>query len=534
MLLMKISAGGTAPVSDDVVRRPSRDAADQPPIPGAPSLRPAGRRVLLASRGMPAPREVRLVPTLVWGTAEALVGLADSLAALGCYEMARRRLEEARERFPVSPEPLRSLARLAERMGAHDQACRHWRVFLGQFAGMAGAEDRAANLRCLAYSKGGAYGIIDAADRASMQVPAIREAILSIARHRRWNALAALVDAAGQPADVDAADLPPEEPLLDESFATPSPLPPHLVRLLHETLAEGAPAEESHPEIAALPDGWSDVARDAAAAILAGDTEAALAAVGSLPADLIGYRVIADLLAWGEAQNDRLTEANRLLTAWHDRHYWPSFDAPLQTFFRLDSRPIAPKPDSVSVITVMGRDDSGLPRFLDHHRALGVERFIVIDNGLRRADHAFLATQADCHLFWTQDCAAAAGDGMRWVNHVLRRHVHDGWVAVLRADQRLRIPDGIAESLPNLARDLLRDGFEAVLAADPIAKDAAREGCAPRPTAFWMLRHPWSGPAESLDGPVVMAKARTVRFLAPGSIMPMRIADVALGLDRAV
>jgi hypothetical protein len=31
-----------------------------------------------------------------------------------------------------------------------------------------------------------------------------------------------------------------------------------------------------------------------------------------------------------------------------------------------------------------------------------------------------------------------------------------------------------------------------------------------------------------------MAKARTVRFLAPGSIMPMRIADVALGLDRAV
>lgn len=532
MLLTKITAAGAASVSVDILPHHPRSAAHHPAPATAPNPRASTRRALLMTRGMPIPREFRGAPKPVWATAQALTGLAESQAALGGYEMARRTLEDARDRFPWAHEPLRRLARLAERMGAHDQACRHWRTFLTQFTSHATTDDRAANLRSLAYSKGGTYGIIDAADRASIQAPSIRDAIIAIARHRRWTTLATLVEIPEQPDEEDdLTALPPDLLLLDETIANPSPLPPHLARLLHETLAEVSTRGQPLPDIDALPDGWTNLAHDAATAIRTGNTAEAIALVGLLPRDLIGYRVVTDLLAWAEIQNERLTEANRLLTAWHDRHYWPAFDAPLQTFFRLDSKPITPQPHSVTLITIAGRDDTGLAPFIDHHRALGAERIIVIDHGLRQQDHAFLADQPDCHLFWTQDDATAAGDGMRWVNHVLRRHLHDGWAIVLRPDQRLAIPDNLPASLPDLARSLQGNGFEAVLATTP--DPTPPEQPPPRPTAYWMLRHPAPGPTDPLAGHIVMARARNVRFLAPGAIMPMRIADIALRLDSA-
>eukprot|EP01031_Cornospumella_fuschlensis_P042141 gene42141-51456_t len=59
-----------------------------------------------------------------------------------------------------------------------------------------------------------------------------------------------------------------------------------------------------------------------------------------------------------------------------------------------------------------------LPSTLDHHRRLGVDRFLVIDNGSVDGTVDYLTSQPDVHLFQTTESFAAANDGLHWGNAV--------------------------------------------------------------------------------------------------------------------
>lgn len=513
MLLTRVPAdavrrdAGVGPAPEALSRRETDEADCADDKAKTPSFE---RRGPLRYRHFP--RLADLPPTLpfVWRRAEALVGLADALAALGSYDTARRRLEDARAAFPLAHEPLRRLALLAQRVGAHDEACRHWNLYVRRFAGMLSVQDRADYLRCLAYAKGGAYVIISIADRAPMDAPAVRDALAAVARHRRWRSVAALLGA-GDAATCAEVTRGPASDFEGEGSNTPQP--------------------GIHPDIGLLPDGWDVVAGLADRAIHAGQTEEAQALVRAMPSALLGHRVVSELFAWLEAAADRLPEANRLLSAWHDRHYWPSFDCTMESFLRIDSRRIVAGPESICAVVVAQGGSHDFGDFLAHHRAIGVERFVFIDNGLAAEDRAFLGSQPDCHLFWTEDSAESAGGGMRWVNHVMRNHLPDGWALVLRPDQRLHLPPEGPGMLAAFANQARKFGFEAVLGGE--GPDAEVALLPDEPPSYWMRCSAPSPAATTALGPVVMVKARTARFLGPGAILPMRLATTRLGLSRA-
>ncbi|WP_264491857.1 glycosyltransferase family 2 protein [Rhodobacter sp. KR11] len=85
----------------------------------------------------------------------------------------------------------------------------------------------------------------------------------------------------------------------------------------------------------------------------------------------------------------------------------------------------------------MGR----LPWFLDHHRKLGVDHFLVVDNASSDGSAEFLAGQPDVSLWATSDSYKASRFGMDWINALLMRHGSGHWCLTLDADELFTFPE---------------------------------------------------------------------------------------------
>ena len=83
-----------------------------------------------------------------------------------------------------------------------------------------------------------------------------------------------------------------------------------------------------------------------------------------------------------------------------------------------------------------------LPYFLEYYRALGVERFVVVDNGSTDGSIEFLLDQSDVCLFHTEASFAAAGSGMRWVNGLMDLCPNEHWWLHADIDEFLVLPGG--------------------------------------------------------------------------------------------
>ncbi|WP_417250150.1 glycosyltransferase family 2 protein [Celeribacter sp.] len=81
-----------------------------------------------------------------------------------------------------------------------------------------------------------------------------------------------------------------------------------------------------------------------------------------------------------------------------------------------------------------------LPYFLDHHRALGVGRFHVVDNASDDGTAEFLADQPDVSLWTSAHSYRRSRFGMDWMNWLLLKHGHGKWCLTLDADEALIIP----------------------------------------------------------------------------------------------
>lgn len=81
-----------------------------------------------------------------------------------------------------------------------------------------------------------------------------------------------------------------------------------------------------------------------------------------------------------------------------------------------------------------------LPYFLDYYRRLGIDHFIVVDNGSDDGSAAYLADQPDVSLWHAGASYAGARFGMDWLNWLLSRYCHDRWVLVVDVDEFLIFP----------------------------------------------------------------------------------------------
>ncbi len=208
------------------------------------------------------------------------------------------------------------------------------------------------------------------------------------------------------------------------------------------------------------------------------------------------------------------------------------------TLRRIDGRPIVKRPGAVFACLVVRNEAVRLPSTLAHYRALGVDRFLVIDNDSDDGSRELLESAPDVHLFVTSDSYAGSGCGGNWINAVLSAHAEGHWVVTSDADELLIYPHYETVDLPSFCRFLDGDGARAVfcLMLDmysdrPLAQTVlAPSGSLLKTCPFFdrgpyrLFRHDICPYAMAFGGP----RARLFRERLSGERRPPQISKVPL------
>jgi glycosyltransferase involved in cell wall biosynthesis len=91
--------------------------------------------------------------------------------------------------------------------------------------------------------------------------------------------------------------------------------------------------------------------------------------------------------------------------------------------------------NSILGFLTLRNEISRLPHFFDHHRKLGVDHFIVVDNGSDDGSREWLEAQVDVSLWTTQASYKASRFGMNWLGWLQMRYGHNHWCLTLDADE---------------------------------------------------------------------------------------------------
>lgn len=152
-------------------------------------------------------------------------------------------------------------------------------------------------------------------------------------------------------------------------------------------------------------------------------------------------------------------------------------------FERLDGNSIPEGRGDCRAFLVCHNEIERLPYALDYHRALGVSRFVIVDNASFDGTPEYLLTQPDCHVFRTESAFGAALGGSDWLNSMLELHGRNSWNLVLDADELFVFPHSDVIDLPRLCTHLDRIGSQGMFAflidmysRGPIAEADCRRG----------------------------------------------------------
>jgi hypothetical protein len=98
------------------------------------------------------------------------------------------------------------------------------------------------------------------------------------------------------------------------------------------------------------------------------------------------------------------------------------------------------RPAPILVFSTIRNERVRLPFFLDYYRKLGVDHFLIIDNGSDDGSRAYLEAQADVSLWSAGAGYRQSRFGMDWLMHLLRRHGTDNWCLTVDVDEFLVYP----------------------------------------------------------------------------------------------
>jgi hypothetical protein len=187
---------------------------------------------------------------------------------------------------------------------------------------------------------------------------------------------------------------------------------------------------------------------------------AALDIIGGIPAPYRGQDV-QELRAWAARQQGDLAAARELWRGILAAHYFPALHGPEPRLELRNAVPLPP-PGGVTAFTSIRNEMAHLPEFLRHHRALGVRRFVFIDNLSTDCGPEFLLAQPDVILYRTADPFQNASAGMRWINGLRERHGEGGWCLYADADEALIYPGWERLNLDGLRQYLDAEGADAM------------------------------------------------------------------------
>ncbi|WP_037314630.1 glycosyltransferase family 2 protein [Ruegeria halocynthiae] len=116
------------------------------------------------------------------------------------------------------------------------------------------------------------------------------------------------------------------------------------------------------------------------------------------------------------------------------------------------------KPGAILAFTTLRNEITRLPWFFRHYRALGVDHFLIVDNGSDDGSAEFLRDQPDVSLWQTRASYRAARYGLDWLTWLQMRHGHGHWTLMVDADELLIYPDHDSRSLQDLTTALDQQG----------------------------------------------------------------------------
>ncbi|MCB2134960.1 MAG: glycosyltransferase family 2 protein [Rhodobacteraceae bacterium] len=91
--------------------------------------------------------------------------------------------------------------------------------------------------------------------------------------------------------------------------------------------------------------------------------------------------------------------------------------------------------DSILLVAVLRNERVRLPYFLRYYRDLGINQFLIVDNGSDDGSREFLVEQHDVSLWTTGASYKDSRYGIDWVNWLLMRYAHKSWVLVVDVDE---------------------------------------------------------------------------------------------------
>jgi hypothetical protein len=94
----------------------------------------------------------------------------------------------------------------------------------------------------------------------------------------------------------------------------------------------------------------------------------------------------------------------------------------------------------VLLFTVLRNERARLPYFFDYYRRLGIDHFIVVDNGSDDGSGEWLVAQPDASVWRSDASYRRARYGMDWLNWLKRRHAHGHWALTVDLDEFLVFP----------------------------------------------------------------------------------------------
>lgn len=137
----------------------------------------------------------------------------------------------------------------------------------------------------------------------------------------------------------------------------------------------------------------------------------------------------------------------------------PSFTS---TLTQLDQNKIEPVAGEIIGFACVRNESVRLPYFLEYYRMLGVSRFIIIDNASTDGTRALLRSEANVHVFYTEQSYSDSNSGVHWINHLLSRYGCGHWVLVADADELFVYPRVEDINLPQLTAYLDRTGAQGI------------------------------------------------------------------------
>lgn len=200
------------------------------------------------------------------------------------------------------------------------------------------------------------------------------------------------------------------------------------------------------------------------ASIEAGRIKKASRMINAIPEEWYFDRNLSSAIAWNFVMQGEPEHARQ---AWQRVPFRPKLQRRKDLQIRLNR---VKWPETVSgearvrLYCIMDSRLSDLSVFLDYYRAIGVQEFFLIDDGLEPAARETILKQPDCVLFESAGHSYDHCFGAYWINWLRSSFSHEGWDLFLDQNSYLSLPDLGALGL-QAHLDLMEARDEEVLSA---------------------------------------------------------------------